>query len=136
MLQNDHSIPKEYGTPLRKRQKEEQQSQEDDCDCSQGRSSITKSSCSPSTTDSPLLQPHGEAPFYDIDLSSVLFDEEDLAERCGDFFERGWCPRGGDCHDSHKEFSTIHRASNYKLLSNFPELVATKAQLRVRSFLE
>ena len=72
MFEDNLSLPKDYGTPLRKRRHFQNDYNQEDGNCSQCRTSITKSSSSPSSIDSPLMQPHDEILEFDIDLSAVL----------------------------------------------------------------
>lgn len=55
MFENDQSLPQEFGTPLRKKQKLTKIEYECETDYSQGRSSLSKSSGVPSTIESPRL---------------------------------------------------------------------------------
>lgn len=93
MLEQQHLLPKEYATPLRKRHNIDQNDSEEDREYSQGRSSITKSFSVPSTVDSPGLRPNSPSLFYELDLSTVLLEEE-RGDLCAAFHERGCCERG------------------------------------------
>ena len=91
MFEDNHSLPKEFGTPLRKRKYLPNDLNEEDGNCSLARTSITKSSCSPSSEDSPLMQPHLESIEFDIDLCAIMLEDSEAGELCFDFLEKGCC---------------------------------------------
>ena len=86
MFENNQSLPKEFGTPLRKKQKLTKLDYEYETDYSQGRSSLTKSSGVPSTIESPRLHSTIEEPYFDIELCSVRLEEEESEGRCQNYY--------------------------------------------------
>lgn len=120
MFEHDNSLPADFGTPLRKKQKFAKIECEDDRDYSQGRSSLTKSSSVPSTTASPRLHVTSEGPYFDIDLCSVMLEEEEISGQCLDYYEKGYCRKGEQCGEWHGPMMEAPRSSNLNLLTNFP----------------
>lgn len=94
MLEQHNLLPRQYCTPVKTRSNLDQTDSEEDQESTQGRSSITKSYSIPSTVDSPPLRPNSPSVFFELDLSTVLWEE---GERCADFHERGFCERGKEC---------------------------------------
>lgn len=135
MLEQHQENNQYYCTPLKPRLSSHHDDEEETT-CEKGRTSITKTYSVPSTNGSPGLRPNELGLYEDLDLSQVLFEEEEIDERCPEFYERGYCLRGEACQDSHREWEGWVGPRKYDLISNFPELAVLSGPRRTKSFLQ
>ena len=81
MLEQHQENNQYYCTPLKPRLNSHHDDEEETT-CEKGRTSITKTYSVPSTNGSPGLRPNELGLYEDLDLSQVLFEEEEIDERC------------------------------------------------------